>query len=128
MVIYEIKMREAAYEKAFELLDEAKELNKQKKMVLCELEDAIYDCYEASKDKENEEYEDRDGFDIPGDDEESEMDFRGRNGSRSGMRKGMRSGMRNYDDDMSEDDMKMRAYRGRRGMRMRRNRYGRYSY
>lgn len=96
-----IEMKEAAYSKAFELLDEIKELGKKKKMVLCELEDAIYECYEASKD---------------GSEEESELKF-----------KNYRSGIRRHDDE-DDEDMYMSGYRRSRGMRMRGYRSGRYSY
>ena len=113
-----IEMREAAYDKAFSLLDEIKDLGKKKKMALCELEDAIYECYEASKDKGDDEYEEE----TPEwEDESSDIDFRGRRGMRR-----MR-GMRH--DEMDDESMQMRGYRSSRsGMRMRRNRYGRYSY
>lgn len=114
-----IEMREAAYEKAFGLLDEAKELDKQKKMIMCELEDTIHECYEASKDDASEYEEDPE--DIY--DEEPEMELnlrRGRNYLRN-MRKGMRRGMR-YDDE-SEDDTK-HGYR-MKNMR-RRGRMGRF--
>lgn len=43
-----IEMRDAAYDNAFELLDEAMHSAKKTKLTLCELEDAMYDCYEAS--------------------------------------------------------------------------------
>lgn len=92
-----IELRKAAQDKAFELLDEIKDLGHQKKMVLCELEDALYECFESSE----EEYEDYE--------KEPEMDFRRRGSYRYGMRKGMKS--RDYDD---YEDMQMR-----RGMRMR---------
>lgn len=120
-----IEMREAAYEKAFGLLDEIKDLGKKKRMVLCELEDTLYECYDASKDKESDEYEE--DYETPEIGEESsDIDFRRRGGYRSGMR--MRHGMRDYEYD-AEEDSRMRGYRsGRSGMRMRRNRSGRYSY
>lgn len=118
-----IEMREAAYDKAFSLLEEIKDLGKKKKMAICELEDAIYECYEASKDKESDEREE-DPEAPEWDEESSDIDFRRRSGYRSGMR--MRKGMRDYEYE-PEDDMHMRGYR-RSGMRMRRNRYGRYSY
>ena len=44
-----IEMRDNAYDTAFELLDEAKHSAKKTKLTLCELEDAMYDCYEATK-------------------------------------------------------------------------------
>lgn len=92
-----IELRKAAQDKAFELLDEIKDLGHQKKMVLCELEDALYECFESSE----EEYEDYE--------KEPEMDFRRRGPYRYSMRKGMKN--RDYDD---YEDMQMR-----RGMRMR---------
>lgn len=94
-----IEMREAAYDKAFELLDEIKELGKKKRSIICELEEAMYECYEASKDDDESE------------ESKSDMEFR------------RRSGMRHYD----EDDY-MHGYRSSRDMRMRGNRSGRYSY
>lgn len=105
-----IEMRDAVYDTAFELLEDAKRSAKKTKMTLCELEDAMYECYEASKDDEREDYE----F------EESDMDFRGRRGYR-------------HDEyDMRDDDMDMDMRSGmrrsnrRRGLRMRRNRMGRF--
>ena len=104
-----IEMRDAAYDTAFELLEDAKHSAKKTKMTLCELEDAMYDCYEASKDDEREDYEVS---------EESDMDFRSRRGYR-------------HDEyDMRDDDMDMRSgmrrSNRRRGLRMRRNRMGRF--
>ena len=92
-----IELRKAAQDKAFELLDEIEDLGYQKKMVLCELKDVLYECFESSE----EEYEDYE--------KEPEMDFRRRGQYRYSMRKGMKN--RNYDD---YEDMQMR-----RGMRMR---------
>ena len=51
MIIYEFK--ESAYNKAFELLDELKEHQKETKMTICALEDALYDCYESEEDMED---------------------------------------------------------------------------
>ena len=108
MVVSE--MRDAAYDTAFELLDEAKHNAKKTKLTLCELEDAMYECYEASKDDEREDYESG----------EPDMDFRSRKSY-------------HYDeDDMRDDDMDfdmrsgMRRSNRRRGLRMRRNRMGRF--
>lgn len=101
-----IEMREAAYDKAFELLDEIKDLGKKKKMAICELEDAIWECYEASKDKETE---------SDPEEEKTDMEYRMR-------RRGMRDHM--YHDDYDDDDMRMRGYRRNRGY----YRSGRYSY
>lgn len=88
-------MRKAAQDKAFELLDEIKDLGHQKKMVLCELEDALYECFESSE----EEYEDYE--------KEPDMEFRKRRSYRYGMRK---------HDDYEDEYEGMRM---RRGMRMR---------
>ena len=101
-----IEMREAAQDKAFELLDELHDLGHQKKMVLCELEDTLYDCFEDSKEEESEEKSD----------EGTDLGFKGYN---------RHYAMRNFQD---EDDMQraMRANR-RRAMRMRRNRMGRFA-
>jgi hypothetical protein len=96
-----IELRDSAYDTAFELLDEAMHNAKKTKLTLCELEDAMYECYEASKEDEY--------------DAEPEAEFR-----------------HSYRDE-DEDDMNMR-YRNamrrrstsRAGLRMRRNRMGRY--
>lgn len=102
-----IEMRENAYNTAFELLEEAKHSAKKTKLTLCELEDAMYDCYETSKETEY--------------DEEPEMEFRNH--------------AYRHDDDYvtreDEDDIRYRRgmrsrYGTRGGMRMRRNRMGRY--
>ena len=107
MVILE--MRDAAYDVAFELLDEAKHSAKKTKLTLCELEDAMYECYEASKEETPEYY-----------DEEPEMEFRGRSGMRSNYR-------HDEYEDHEDDEMNTRSgmRRGRRrGMRMRGMRRG----
>lgn len=94
-----IEMREAAQEKALDLVEELHELGHQKKMILCELEDTLYDCFETPKDEE--EHEDTE--------EGTDLGFKGTR----------RYSMRNFaDDDMKHDY--------RRRMRMRRNRMGRY--
>lgn len=109
-----IEFREAAYDKAFRLLDEVKEHGKATKMAICALEDAMYDCYEASRDSE-EEYEDREDFEIPPvEDGDDELEINYRNGSRSAMRRNMR--MRYHDND----ETNMQNYR--MGRRMRRSR------
>jgi len=103
-----IEMRDAAYDTAFNLLEEAKHSAKKTKLTLCELEDAMYDCYEASK-EEHEDYES----------EEPEMEFRGRRGYRE------------YDEDHAHEDDYMRSGMRRssrmRSMRMRRNRMGQFA-
>ena len=92
-----IEFKEAALDRAFELLEESKKSTKHTKLALCELEDVLCDAL-----KEDEDYYD------PYDEESESM---------IGLRRS-RSGMR---DDMHE-------YGYRRGMRMRRNRMGRYAY
>ena len=101
-----IEMRDEAYDVAFDLLEEAKHSAKKTKLTLCELEDAMYDCLEASDSKED--Y-----------DEEPEMDFRSRRDYRHEEHYGV------HDD---EDDMRMRSdmRMGRRRAGMRRNRMGRF--
>jgi len=101
-----IEMRDAAYDTAFELLDEAKHDAKNIKLTLCKLEDAVYDCYEASK-EDLQDYEP----------EESEMDFRSMKNYRHDEHYGVRE-----DDDRMHSDMRRSS---RFGMRMRRNRMGR---
>lgn len=102
-----IEMRENAYNMAFELLEKAMHNAKKTKLTLCELEDAMYDCYETSK--ENDPYEEEE--------EEPTVDFR----------------RRGYRDDEDEDmNMRYRTSMRRRlasrvGMRMRRNRMGQYA-
>ena len=105
-----IEMRDAAYDKAFELVDKAKHYSKKQKMLLCALEDTLYECYEASQENDEDEYEYNGEYEPEtGEYEENESDISFRS-SRSGMRSGMRGAMR----------------RNRRAMR--RNRMGRYSY
>lgn len=98
-----IEMREAAQEKALDLVDELHELGHQKKMILCELEDTLYDCFETPKDEEEKE----------GTDEGTDLGFKG----------SYRHAMRNFNDD---PEMDMRSMYRRSRMRMRRNRMGRY--
>ncbi len=99
-----IELREAAKDKAFGLIDEIKDLGRKKKMALCELEETLYECFESTKDDEDE-YEDED---------EMELGFRGRRGYRHGMRKN-----RNY-DEYEDDDYEGMRMRSNRNMRMRR--------
>lgn len=109
-----IEMRDAAYDKAFELLEEAKHSTKKTKLTLCELEDAMYDCYEASK-EEHESYEDE---------EYPELDFRGRKGYRHDEHYGV------HEEDEDDKDMDMRYRRMNRRssrLRMRRDRMGRFA-
>ena len=99
-----IEMREAAREKAFDLVEELHELGHEKKMVLCELEDTLYDCFEDSKDdKEDEKSE-----------EGTDLGFKSKYNRHYAMR--------NFND---EDEDTHHSYR--RNMRMRRNRMGRFA-
>lgn len=95
-----IEMRDAAYETAFELLDEAKLNAKKTKLTLCELENAMYDCYDASMDEHERDYED------------GEMNLRN-----------ITEQDKEYHDD--DDENKFKSYmkrmsHRRRGLRMRR--------
>lgn len=98
-----IELRDSAFDTAFDLLEEAKHSAKKTKLTLCELEDAMCDCYETSK-EEHEDYED-----------EVDIDFRNRRGYRH--------------DEWREDDDEYMAHtpmrRGRRRSSMRRSRLGR---
>ena len=103
-----IEMRDAAFDTAFELLEDAKHSTKKTKLALCELEDAMYDCYEASKDEEDyEEHEDRE--------DDSDLEFRRG-------RKAYRHDDKHYgtheDDDDVHYDLRMRRMRGMRRRRM----------
>lgn len=93
-----IEMRDDAYNKAFELLDEALHHNKETKMVLCALEDAMYDCYDVERNNE----------DYDGSQEEYN--------SEAGFRKGMRSSSRR----MRYNDGDYKQYRNMRSGGMRR--------
>ena len=96
-----IEMREAAQDKALDLVEELHELGHQKKLILCELEDTLYDCFE--KDDEHEDEESEEGKDLG---------FKNKY-----MR---RYGMRNFDE--ADDESDAHRLRNRRLMRMRRNR------
>lgn len=102
-----MEMREAAQEKALDLVEELHELGHEKKMVLCELEDTLYDCFEKSEDEESEEKSD----------EGKDLGFKAKYNRHYAMR--------NFMDD--DEDMKEHYYRKGRSMRMRRNRMGRYA-
>ena len=102
-----IEMREAAQERAFELLDEIKDLGREKKMILCELEDTLYDCFEDKDEEEKEPSE-----------EGTDLGFKSKYNRYYAMR--------NFDKDDEDEDMDMRnamrSYRRNRSMRMRRMR------
>lgn len=115
-----IETREAAQDKAFELLDEifelldkTEDLDREKKMIICELKDTLYDCFESSKEEDREDEE-------KSDDNYGDVEYRKRGSYRYNRHYAMRDSM---DDDM-DDDVKMLAMRSyRRGsMRMRRSR------
>lgn len=109
-----IETRQAAKDKAFDLIDEMKDLSRKKKMALCELEETLYECFETSDDDEDEEDEEKEY--ESGDTEDQDADFR----SRRSYKYGRRHAMRHDDDEMSH------LYR-RRAMRMRRrDRMGRF--
>ena len=91
-----IEMRDAK-ERAFSLLEEIKDLGHRKKMALCELEDALYECFESEK----EDYDDE---------EETDRNYRR---SRTYRR---RASMRNHYDEHEDEPLE----RYHRGMRMRR--------
>lgn len=112
-----IETRDAAYDNAFELLDEAMHSAKKTNLTLCELEDAMYDCYEASKEnKESDEY-----------DEDTEMGLRNVYARRDDYRHDDQYGVREEDDDeRMHSGMRRMARRSCAGMRMRRNRMGRF--
>ena len=102
-----IEMREAAKEKAFDLIDEANDLRHQQKLVMCELEDTLYDCFEDEEDDKELEKSSDEGTDLG---------FKARYNRHYAMR--------NFDDaDVEMTPM----YRRRRAMRMRRNRMGRFA-
>ena len=104
-----IELRDAAFDTAFDLLEEAKHSAKKTKLTLCELEDAMYDCYETSKEEQEEEH-----------DEDQEIEYRGRKSYRHDEHYGVH-------EDEDDKDMDMRYRRmGRRRSGMRRNRMGRF--
>ena len=96
-----IELREALLDKALDQLTTAKKYGKKCKLAMCELEDTLYECYETSKDAEDEDYEYDEEYEVPSEDMgeedgEFEINYRGRN-SRSGKRHAMR--MRNHGDE-----------------------------
>ena len=93
-----IEMRDAK-ERVFDLLEEIKDLGHRKKVALCELEDALYECFES----EDKDYED---------DERTDRNYRRSRTYRRRM--SMRDRDEEYDDEMPEErrhhDMRMRRY------------------
>ena len=96
-----IEMRDAVYDTAFDLLDEAKLNAKKTKLTLCELENAMYDCYEASREGK----EEKDG-------EHEDIEFRGVSGYHHDEEYDVR--------DEDEEPMRRMAHRRRSRLRMRR--------
>lgn len=96
-----IEMRKAAKERAFDLVEESHEIGHEMKMVLCELEDALYDCFEDSEEEKEEKS-----------DEGTDLGFKSKYNRHYAMR--------NFDD---EDEDEPHHYR--RAMRMRRSRMNR---
>lgn len=105
-----VELKESVYNKAFELIDEAKHNNKKTKLALCELEDCLENCFEMENESYDEQYNGDSIVEGDIDVEIGELNYK----------RGMRGGMRHDDWDMGM----------RRGMRrsMRRNRMSRYSY
>lgn len=97
-----IEMKDAVYETAFDLLDEAKLNAKKTKLTLCELENAMYDCYEATQEDHEK-------------DDETEMKFRGVSGY-----KDYRHDEEHGEHDEDEADVKSILRHRRNRMRMRR--------
>lgn len=99
-----IEMRDSLYDTAFDLLDEAKLNAKKTKLTLCELENAMYDCYESIKEEENGE-------------DEKDIKFRGVSGYEEDYRHDEQYGV---GDDEEEAMLNRRMSHRRRNMRMRR--------
>lgn len=99
-----IEMRDSLYDTAFDLLDEAKLNAKKTKLTLCELENAMYDCYESIKEENSE--------------DDKDMKFRGVSGYKEDYRHDEQYGV--GDDEDEEAMMNRRMSHRRRAMRMRR--------
>lgn len=99
-----IEMKDSLYDTAFDLLDEAKLNAKKTKLTLCELENAMYDCYESIKEEENSE-------------DDKDMKFRGVSGYKEDYRHDEQYGV---GDDEEEAMLNRRMSHRRRNMRMRR--------
>ena len=97
-----IEMRDSLYDTAFDLLDEAKLNAKKTKLTLCELENAMYDCYESIR-------EDKDSED------EKDIKFRGVSGYKEDYRHDEQYGV----GDDEDEEMRKRMHHRRRAMHMR---------
>ena len=88
-----------AKERVFDLLEEIEDLEHRKKVALCELEDALYECFES----EDKDYKD-----------DKKIDGNYREGRAYRRRMSMRNRDEEYDDEMPEErrhhDMRMRRY------------------
>ena len=98
-----MEMREAAKERALDLVEESHEIGHEMKMVLCELEDALYDGFEESEEKDSEKSE-----------EGTDLGFK--------TKYNRHYAMRNFDDD---DERESHQYHRTSAMRMRRGRVNR---
>jgi hypothetical protein len=98
-----IEMKDSLYDTAFDLLDEAKLNAKKTKLTLCELENAMYDCYESIKEENSE--------------DDKDMKFRGVSGYKEDYRHDEQYGV---GDDEEKAMMNKRMAHRRRNMRMRR--------
>ena len=96
-----IEMKDSLYDTAFDLLDEANLNIKKTKLTLCELENAMYDCYESIKEENSE--------------DDKDIKFRGVSGYKEDYRHDEQYGV---GDDEDEEMRKM--HHRRRNMRMRR--------
>jgi len=98
-----IEMKDSLYDTAFDLLDEAKLNAKKTKLTLCELENAMYDCYESIKEENSE--------------DDKDMKFRGVSGYKEDYRHDEQYGV---GDDEDEAMIEKRMAHRRHNMRMRR--------
>ena len=98
-----IEMRDSLYDTAFDLLDEAKLNAKKTKLTLCELENAMYDCYESIKEENDSE-------------DEKDIKFRGVSGYKEDYRHDEQYGV----GDDEDEEMRRQMHHRRRNMRMRR--------
>jgi hypothetical protein len=98
-----IEMKDSLYDTAFDLLDEAKLNAKKTKLTLCELENAMYDCYESIKEENSE--------------DDKDIKFRGVSGYKEDYRHDEQYGV---GDDEDEAMLNKRMAHRRRNMRMRR--------
>ena len=97
-----IEMKDSLYDTAFDLLDEAKLNAKKTKLTLCELENAMYDCYESIKEENSE--------------DDKDMKFRGVSGYKEDYRHDEQYGV----GDDEDEEMRRQMHHRRRAMRMRR--------